>query len=265
MGTKELYTAIVASAANRNEPGWLEEDTAMRLAFADLLEEEGDVDRSSFIRCQIALAELDHKHGLGWHCKSDECCKLEKKNHELLFKNRNHMLWAHPANHLWANETEGTIDWKYHRGFVEEVTLHLDMWMGMCRSCGGRVWGPEDDAEAALDCDGHGPFKCLECHGTGKAPLIGEQLVNELPLTMVGINNKRPTHAAAYQKGAWWWVPVITTYQTYELPFWLCERSGWKSTFHGGLMVYEFPTREKANEALSELLLKEARGKNNER
>jgi hypothetical protein len=41
-----------------------------------------------------------------------------------------------------------------------------------CRMCGGKVWGPEDDVLTKKDCDGHGPFRCLNCNGLGSLPHV---------------------------------------------------------------------------------------------
>ena len=39
-----------------------------------------------------------------------------------------------------------------------------------CRACGGKPWTAEQEEAAKEDCDGHGPFKCLDCRGTGRVP-----------------------------------------------------------------------------------------------
>src|SRR5262245_63809047 len=87
----------------RAEP---DDDTA-RLVYADFVEEEGDAARGEFIRVQVALArqaEDDPRRPA-----------LEDREHELLAEHETRWLGVLPA------DAEGLTDWRFERGFVNEV------------------------------------------------------------------------------------------------------------------------------------------------
>jgi uncharacterized protein (TIGR02996 family) len=82
------------------------DDGALRLVFADWLEEHGESERAEFVRLQIQLADPSAEHG----GRPD----LRLRERELL--HRHHRTWA-------GDVAELASGWEFRRGFVEAVTL----------------------------------------------------------------------------------------------------------------------------------------------
>jgi uncharacterized protein (TIGR02996 family) len=88
------------------------DDNAVRLVYADWLEEHGQPARADFIRVQVELAHLppnDPRRG-----------ELEAREQALL--NEHEKEWAEPLR-PWA------IRWAFRRGFVEEVTVPAQVYL----------------------------------------------------------------------------------------------------------------------------------------
>jgi len=87
------------------------DDDASRLAFADWLEDHGESAHAEFIRVQIELAKLPNA--------DSRRPELEQRETQLL--ERNESQWVEPIRHR-------VVSWKFHRGFIDEVTVTLDMY-----------------------------------------------------------------------------------------------------------------------------------------
>jgi uncharacterized protein (TIGR02996 family) len=85
------------------------DDDALRLVFADSLEDHGELERAEFIRVQIELAKLPNTRRP----------ELEQREPELLAKNESE--WVKPIRHC-------VVSWTFHRGFIAEVTVTVDMY-----------------------------------------------------------------------------------------------------------------------------------------
>jgi uncharacterized protein (TIGR02996 family) len=85
------------------------DDDAPRLAYADRLAAQGDVERAAFIRVQCALEHLTADDG--------QYAELRQRERELLGQYGYH----------WAEEFGEQIgEWLYRRGFIEYVLLCLE-------------------------------------------------------------------------------------------------------------------------------------------
>jgi uncharacterized protein (TIGR02996 family) len=87
------------------------DDDALRLAFADWLEDHDELERAEFIRVQIELAKLPNVHS--------RRPELEQRETELLARNESE--WVKPIRHR-------VVSWTFHRGFIAEVTVTADMY-----------------------------------------------------------------------------------------------------------------------------------------
>src|SRR5438552_1722782 len=86
------------------------DDDALRLVFADWLEDHGQFECAEFIRVQIELAKLPNV--------DNRRPELEQRETELLASNESE--WAGPIRHC-------VVSWTFHRGFIAEVTVTVDM------------------------------------------------------------------------------------------------------------------------------------------
>jgi uncharacterized protein (TIGR02996 family) len=87
------------------------DDDALRLVFADWLEDHSELERAEFIRVQIELAKLpnlDKRRPV-----------LEERQTELLLRNEGE--WVKPIRHC-------VVSWTFQRGFITEVTLTVAMY-----------------------------------------------------------------------------------------------------------------------------------------
>lgn len=92
------------------------EDDLPRLVYADWLEEQGrpeDMARAQFIRLEIEA----ERYPLG----SDERARLDRQTRKLLETFRTHWL---PA---WPVELLQNVILRYHRGFIDDVEVPLDL------------------------------------------------------------------------------------------------------------------------------------------
>jgi uncharacterized protein (TIGR02996 family) len=81
------------------------EDDAVRLIYADFLEEHGQPERAEFIRVQCALA----RGGNGPR-------RIELMERERLLLERHGLAWAGPLRRL-------VRDWEFRRGFIDKVSV----------------------------------------------------------------------------------------------------------------------------------------------
>jgi uncharacterized protein (TIGR02996 family) len=88
------------------------DDDALRLVFADWLEDHGEPERAAFIRVQLELAKAPEKderrHG------------LEEREKELLARHEEE--WVRPVR-------DCVVSWVFHRGFITEVTVTVGAYM----------------------------------------------------------------------------------------------------------------------------------------
>lgn len=110
-----------------------EEDTP-RLMFADWLQENGDYDRSAFVRVQCLIAQLEGAGGMacqkcgavtGWHKYTKRCrgraCRLRQREY---YTSRRYCVWD------WCRGIPAGSQLVYRRGFVVGVSCSLDEFMG---------------------------------------------------------------------------------------------------------------------------------------
>jgi uncharacterized protein (TIGR02996 family) len=108
--------------AIREEP----ENDAVRLIFADWLEDRGDVDRAEFIRveCALARAGKDDPQVPGWKGRAQELLKAHWEAwlaplRALLKDEEGHRL--EPC--LWAGFSSQGLS-RFHRGFIDSLRMH---------------------------------------------------------------------------------------------------------------------------------------------
>jgi uncharacterized protein (TIGR02996 family) len=88
------------------------DDDALRLVYADSLEERGEPERAAFIRVQVELARLPEGDGRRG--------ALEATERRLLAENEE--AWLGPIR-PWVSH------WVFRRGFVEEVTVPAQVYL----------------------------------------------------------------------------------------------------------------------------------------
>ncbi len=127
MNTRESFLAdVIANPA----------DDAVRLIYADWLEDNGEGERAEFIRVQCELAIPCRHEGRLHHDQCERCNRLRKRERELL---------VHTAD-WWINEVAKPLGWKafnlesrhslymtipheWARGFVAQLTLPAEIWL----------------------------------------------------------------------------------------------------------------------------------------
>lgn len=87
------------------------DDDALRLVFADWLEDHGEFERAEFIRVQIELAKSPNA--------DNRRPELEQRETELLARNESE--WVKPIRHC-------VVSWTFQRGFIAEVTVTVAMY-----------------------------------------------------------------------------------------------------------------------------------------
>jgi uncharacterized protein (TIGR02996 family) len=80
------------------------DDDAVRLIYADCLEDEGETARAEFIRVQIALTEATVTRRAELHAREQELRSAHEQE------------WAAPLRRLVSH-------WEFHRGFIDEVRV----------------------------------------------------------------------------------------------------------------------------------------------
>lgn len=165
------------------------DDDALRLIYADFLEERGDRDRAEFIRVQIELAAIGdvacgrtgaRLRGYARYTKRCRCtpCRLMRREY---LSSRRHVFcdWPPEPKHLFTED-----DWR--RGFVEQVALTVEEWFGgRCPSCTAPA--PRSSRHAKVR-----RADCAACWGSGLQKACGPALVRAAPLRRVAFPAKTP-------------------------------------------------------------------------
>ena len=114
------------------------DDIALRLVYADWLEEHGQEERAEFIRCQVELARIRPEKAGGltvWSSDEAAADDLRSENpHAERLRRRERDLLGYPNGvclHCdWhAPIPHGGFEWEFRRGFVEVVSLPLAAWL----------------------------------------------------------------------------------------------------------------------------------------
>jgi uncharacterized protein (TIGR02996 family) len=113
-------------------------DNLPRRAYADWLEETGDTNRAEFIRIQVQLAELAECEHVDKAQARSNCprCDYECRVWHLLVKGPDYWArWAEPLPSLMRvppqrPRTPWDMPWVFARGFVAQVRLTCDEFMG---------------------------------------------------------------------------------------------------------------------------------------
>lgn len=282
--TASLLDSIIQSAHSHKSEGWLEKDTTLRLVYADQLEEEGDIDRAAFIRCQCELASTPKCICVGECCGDKRMCpyaywwwnggevrnvELRKQEKELLghygfkwFKETFgfQMGYSEITDGIWnftrydgmarvSGPIKGCV---FQRGFPEYLSIPLKSWTGgKCRRC----WTPQGQYVPWTDgCPG-------KCDG-GMFNTWGPELVRLAPLTEVRISDKHPFSNSLVANPHWYCWDESVVEEPEDIP-----RNLWNRLKHGTVCdVDTVRTRyrfyDRSNEAwsdLSEALLAMAR------
>jgi uncharacterized protein (TIGR02996 family) len=247
------------------------QDDGVRLVYADACEEEGDVDRATFIRIQLRIADLGRELMSDDDCGDERCpgCVerrgLRRRESELLKAacvpggKSNYEWWFSPFDEKiryvtgsFGSSSERTLNWEYHRGFVHGVWCRFETWTGgVCGRCGGWKYlgAPAPGQHGWI-----GAPDCPDCAGTGTTPGVGTAVVACHPVEVVRVSDREPYHRG----GQWSWYDEtkvsLGSHPKSDLPssvFRLLPRSECGEDNHG---VY-YPTEAAANAALSAALL----------
>lgn len=180
----DFMTAILAAPA----------DAALRLIFADWLEQQGDDARSEFIRVQCELATLGGGQIMGHggcgnpRCKECNRRSLRRRERESCMSIRKWTDDLPGSWHSWEWVPEVSVrkwdqlnppTWRYtfRRGFVAAVSCRLEDWCGRtCEQCNGGLWRGVFDST-----DGY----CPACHGTGLVGGHGRSVAAAQPVEEV--------------------------------------------------------------------------------
>ena len=183
-------TALIASILGNPQ-----EDTP-RLVYADWMEEQGEVERAEFVRCQVELSVIgdfdftDRNRQLGHQCHADKTREeLRRRERELL--NRHHRQWFHRC---------GEMDFpEWHRGFISSVRLPWDGPGGWLRHHERLYWAVGQTVECP-ECRGRGTStanphswewdNCVPCKSTGRIP---RPLTDDLAATCQPLEEVRLT------------------------------------------------------------------------
>lgn len=203
-----MTDALLASILDRPE------DDLPRLVYADWLDENGEHERSEFIRVQCELAKLgDCGHAAKSLVMLDgscNVCSLQRRERELLGPwkpgqyGENQFKWFvdNPVGRvLHAAEYAGPT---IRRGFVESVRLPLAAFLGgACGQCGGEPVCDMCDGTGSVEhhcgngvvnCpNGYGDDneflgcrpKCEDCSGSGRTEGIAKRLFASQPIQNV--------------------------------------------------------------------------------
>ncbi len=243
----------------------------LRLVFADELEQDGQVERTEFIRVQCAIAKLDggikkYAPYLGPEIVTvpPGLPQLRRREQELLAEN-----WTDwdglPSDRLirclnLTGENPGDgIAIRFRRGFVSEVRTTLAAWCGgKCRECNGvgaGVYGLEETEWA-----------CQVCEGTGQVEGIGPDVVKGQPVEVVTLTDREPAKYSA-QDGMWgWYCTVGEETSPEDMPFWLPPRlfahlsAGARTAYGTPETGRRYKTKAAARAALSAAALGWAKG-----
>lgn len=161
-------------------------DDVARLAYADLLEEQGEDARAEFIRVQVELwARRDEYDSYDLMERGPTYDALQRRERELL--EAHYREWMHAdlgplCDHLhWRGATN-----TYCRGFVAEVALTVEAFAGgPCGQCSG--WFQANQGDSG----------CPACRGTGKTPGHAAALFRAAPIERVTLSDRTPYYNGA--------------------------------------------------------------------
>jgi uncharacterized protein (TIGR02996 family) len=203
-------------------------DDTPRLVYADFLEENGEQDRSAFIRCQIVLATCklcNTKNGPrkgGWAESCARCNPLRRRERELRESRPNYNTWLAQLDKVIGEPTAdmdylGERQWaprfwiRFRRGFVSEIRLPMAQWYRQCERCGGK-----GHTNALLQLHQFSEssewevWRCPDCHGTGNTG-SGPAIVKAAPIALDGLRFSDPP---GFEQGGW----MPTDGHRYQIP-----------------------------------------------
>lgn len=176
---------------------------APRLIFADWLEEQGEGERSEFIRVQCELANLPLcTHGTSatlratWVNEGCHACRLRERERKLLDANR--AAWFSEVHRLSVESGVGiglpTLKYEVRRGFIASVSLTCANWVGgRCEKCNGSRGKYQYAEPLNRGMEGEHWYPCPECHGHGELPGHGPAICAAQPIEVVRLADVRPS------------------------------------------------------------------------
>lgn len=217
-------------------------DLLVRRVYADRLDDIGETERAEFIRLQCGPG---HDRELVRHLRMR------------LFTDTGGVIHCtDDCNHLVA---PSDVVFLLRNGLVDEIRLGEDglrWWLGGECACGdgriyvggagGRIVQPEE-----MD-------TCPTCHGTGRMPGHGAEVVSRHPVTRVVATDREPLHITfrCLSQGNYRWLRRLE----YGSPAFLPDELFWRIKGRRvGDFAVDYPTREAAAEALSRALVDLAR------
>jgi uncharacterized protein (TIGR02996 family) len=173
-------------------------DDAIRLVYADAMEEHGDEARAEFIRVQVELAKFPDAGTQGR--EAVRAANLRRRERglwipfikeaiELLPKEAQTMAYRWECPRVYNTQYSLQLS----RGFVSRITVPtLATWTGgPCERCEGSGYHRYPDFD-----DGTPNYSdtapCSRCHGKGRIPGIGPALVAVCPLEFVAVGDREP-------------------------------------------------------------------------
>lgn len=182
-----------------------------RLVYADFLEEQGEPERSEFIRVQCELARLEkvwEPDSPQHHLRNRESA-LRRREGELLAAGILPPPIPDAIVCLPGHEPPPAHVRKYSavfvvcRGFISSIVCRCEDWCGRaCRLCSGRgsierpvICGPylsEDEMRRIAD-EAGGDIKCPSCRDSGRIGGHGREIIKVAPLEKVSLSDKKPS------------------------------------------------------------------------
>jgi uncharacterized protein (TIGR02996 family) len=240
-----------------------------RLVYADWFDDNGEPDRSAFIRAQVELARRAGCKSCARQAVSGRAFSLTAPGPFLCrpcdaLRRRERELWAPPLNRdlIRVAQSHGLAtlvlpgephpDAPYRswgvvrRGFPDEVRVEtLSQWLGgPCGRC-------------FVVNDGIGDVRrvgCNTCSGTGRTPGIGAEVVRRWPVTKCVVADREPTQNERF---GWSWFRADNEQDPYRLRYELFRHLS-DDADRGTEWVIGYPTRAAALDALSAALIRAA-------
>lgn len=177
--------ALLASILDRPD------DDLPRLVYADWLDENGEHERSEFIRVGCELASMP-----GYPSAFDldaypNAAELHRRQLWLINEWDYGRGWRHIAGRVAVSLIPGGSPWydyfTFRRGFVWKVECTVVEFLGgPCQRCGGE--GTEGHAY-----DRGMRFDCPTCSGTGRTEGVAAALFRSQPVLSVTLTDRHPT------------------------------------------------------------------------
>lgn len=255
------------------------DEDSPRLIYADWLEEQGQAERSEFVRVQCELAKPCEKELSCGRLRSDSSylCEyhsaLHQREGELLEKNALDWFaqwefdeaWGGIANIRegngerwhggWHDGKDGFIQANLERGFIGTVRVTLALWIGgECLKCNGTTRNSLGT--------GYGVIHCAFCV-KGRLPGLGPAIIAAHPIARV-VTEKRPEEAIA---GSWRWycdAGYSGNYPDAQLPeklFWFMYPEGEHKPGEKRPRWF-YDSEQQARDALSQALIRYAPERN---